>query len=86
MSNNVDFLNDFYPSLDKIEGRIKALEEEKKVLNWQLNELKEELRKVDQELQMLYVLKQFIISGKIYDEDLEKLKKEVDNNDNNSRS
>jgi len=78
MNDNVDFLNDFYPSLDKIEGRIKALEEEKKVLDWKLSDLREELKKVDQELQMLYVLKQFIISGKIFDEDLEKLKKGVE--------
>ena len=61
--------NEFYPSLEDVKKRIESLQEEKRVLEWKIKEMNDELRRISDELILLYKLQEFLQHGFIVSED-----------------
>ena len=56
---------DFYPNKEQIKARLQSLEEEKRTISFQIQDLNERLRMVQDEIKLLETLLDFLEHGKL---------------------
>ena len=56
---------DFYPNKEQIKARLQSLEEEKRTITFQIQDLNEQLRMVQDEIKLLETLLDFLEHGKL---------------------